>query len=750
MSENVEIIHEFSNEVRDLLEQLEPSILELEKVCNGELAQDSPEISEALNNIFRLFHSIKGSSGFLQLNNITETAHVAESLLDRLRSGTMDIVPGYIDLFCGACDFTHEALDYLDEHLDDEGMVNKAKGLIDTFTKILSGEALPPDAGLKEESAGGKIESEDQEEQPPQIDLDYEPDNLQNPKVVEFFVQEGNEQLLEIEQDLLSWIKTPDDKELMNRLFGHIHSFKGNCGFMGLADPERLSHSMETLLEAVINGLEVDRIEVADLLLTHISAFREVLDDVAQGEMGRIDKLDERLAPIEAFFGETSPEVVKTGKPQVRLGQILVEEGYVSPQELESALTSQKTKKPPPKKQDIRVNLDKLDNLISLIGELVIAENMLLNSPDLVGLELENFNRAGQHMDKLVNELQEMATSIRLIPVAGVFSRMNRLVHDLARKSKKKIDLIISGEATEVDKSVIENVIDPLTHLIRNAVDHGLEYPDERLAAGKPETGIIYLSASHEEGDVMVVIRDDGRGLNRENILSTARKRGLIEGDGSNLSDRHVNSLLFKPGFSTATKITEVSGRGVGMDVVSQNLKNIRGDVEIRSRAGKGTTVLLRIPLTMAIIDGMMIRVGSSLFIIPILSIRESFCPTADSITVTPDGNELVRIREHLFPVVRLHSAYDLTPDHYELDKGILVVVEAQGRNVCIFVDEIMGQQQTVIKGLSDYIAKSRSVKGMSGCTILGDGSVCLILDVQALVEMDKSEEHIYTKQESH
>jgi two-component system chemotaxis sensor kinase CheA len=744
MSENLEIIHEFSNEVRDLLEQLEPSILDLEKVCDGELLQDSPEVMEALNNIFRLFHSIKGSSGFLQLNHITETSHVAESLLDRIRSGSMQILPGYIDLLCGACDFTHEALDYLDEHLNDDGMADKAKGLIETFSKIMSGEALPPAAESPKEDVSETVEPvEEAQGASPQIDL-VEPDNLSNPKVVEFFLQEGNELIQDIEQELLSWIKAPDDKELLNRLFGHIHSFKGNCGFMNLADPERLSHSMETLLDEVINGLEVDRTEVADLLLTHISAFREMLDDVAQGGGGEIEKLDERITSITAFVSDGSDEEQKEGPdtPKRKLGEILVEEGYVSPAELETALTTQKTKKPLPKKQDIRVNLEKLDSLIELIGELVIAENMLINNPDLEGLELENFSRAGQHMNKLVNELQEMATAIRLIPVAGVFSRMNRLVHDLSRKSNKKIDLIISGESTEVDKSVIENVVDPLTHLIRNAVDHGLEFPDERVAAGKPETGIIFLNARHDEGDVMITIKDDGRGLNREKILATAKKRGLIEGDGSQLSERHVSGLLFKPGFSTADKITEVSGRGVGMDVVQQNLKNIRGDVKIKSRPGEGTTVSLSIPLTMAIIDGMMIRVGNSLFIIPILSIRESFCPAADSVTVTPDGNELVRIREHLFPVVRLHSAYDLIPDSDELDKGILVVVEAQGRNVCLFVDEIMGQQQTVIKGLSDYIAKSRNVKGVSGCTILGDGSVCLILDVLALVEMDKSEKY--------
>jgi two-component system chemotaxis sensor kinase CheA len=745
MSENVEIIQEFSSEVRDLLEQLEPSILDLEKVCNGEMAQDSQEITEALNNIFRLFHSIKGSSGFLQLNNITETSHVAENMLDRIRSGAMQILPSYIDLLCGACDFTHEALDYLDEHLDDEGMANKAKELIDTFTKILSGEAVPPAAASPKESkpvAETSAESRHEErEAVPQIDLE-EPDNLSNPKVVEFFIQEGTELLLEIEQELLRWIKNPDDMELLNSLFGHIHSFKGNCGFMNLADPERLSHSMETLLDEVINGLQIDRVEVGDLLLNHISAFKEMLDDVGQGGMGKIEKLEERIAPINAFLskGDAEEQEEDPDKPKRKLGEILVEEGYVSPEELETALKTQKNKLVLPKKQDIRVNLEKLDSLIELIGELVIAENMLINNPDLEGLELENFNRASQQMNKLVNELQEMATAIRLIPVAGVFSRMNRLVHDLSRKSNKKVDLIMSGESTEVDKSVIENVIDPLTHLIRNAVDHGLESPKERIAAGKPETGVIYLHARHEEGDVIITIKDDGYGLNREKIIATAKKRGLLEGDGSQLSDRQVHNLLFKPGFSTAEKITEVSGRGVGLDVVQQNLKNIRGRVELKSLAGEGTTVMLRIPLTLAIIDGMMIRVGNSLFIIPILSIRESFCPTADAVTITPDNHELVRIREHLFPVVRLHSVYGLTPDSDELDKGILVVVEAQGRNVCLFVDEIMGQQQTVIKGLSDYIAKSRNIKGVSGCTILGDGNVCLILDVQALVEMEKSE----------
>ncbi|MDX1776007.1 MAG: chemotaxis protein CheA, partial [Desulfobulbales bacterium] len=621
MSENVEIIHEFSTEVRDLLEHLEPSILELEKVCNKEAAQDSPEITEALNNIFRLFHSVKGSSGFLQLNNITETAHAAESLLDRLRSGSLDIVPGYIDLLCGACDFTHESLDYLDKYLDDEGMAEKAKVLIDNFQQILAGEAPPQlqaDEGVREGESNEKADAESL-----RIDLEEEPDNLSNPKVLHLFLQEANEQLQIIEEDLLSWIKTPDDKELLKKLFGNIHSFKGNCGFMNLADPEKLSHAMETVLEAVINGFKVDRTEVADLMLRHLTTFRIVLDDIADGGKGRIDGLEDQLATLKEFIPEEEESEEAADEPRAKLGEILLEEGIVSPDELQNALQIQKNKKPLAKKQDIRVNLEKLDTLITLIGELVIAENMVINNPDLTGLQLENFSRAAQQMNKLVNELQDMATSLRLIPVAGVFSRMNRLVHDLARKSKKKIDLQISGESTEMDKSVIENVVDPLTHLIRNAVDHGLESPQERAAAGKPEIGLIRLSASHEEGDVVILIQDDGRGLDRQKIIATAKKRGLLDDDGSQLTDQQVNNLLFRPGFSTAEKITEVSGRGVGMDVVRQNLKNIRGSVNLKSKQGEGTTVTMRIPLTLAIIDGMMVRIGKSLFIVPILSIRE-------------------------------------------------------------------------------------------------------------------------------
>jgi len=385
------------------------------------------------------------------------------------------------------------------------------------------------------------------------------------------------------------------------------------------------------------------------------------------------------------------------------------------------------------KKQDIRVDLDKLDNLINLIGELVIAENMLIHNPDLDGLELESFNKAAQQMGKLVRELQEMAMIIRMIPVSGLFRRMIRLVHDLSVKSGKKVDLQLSGEATEVDKTVIETITDPLVHILRNSMDHGLEPPAERLAAGKSETGTIKLNACHEEGEVWITLQDDGRGLNKEKILEKAIKNGLIEGDGSELSDRVVYNMIFQPGFSTAEKITDISGRGVGMDVVKQNLEKIKGKVDVNSTPGQGTTIKLRIPLTLAIIDGMLVRVGDAKCIVPILSIKEAFRPQPEALTITPNSEELVRVRENFFPVVRLHELLDVQPDDTKLEEGILIVLEYQDRSVCLLVDEIMGQQQTVIKGLSEYIG---NVRGCSGCTILGNGDVSLILDVGNLVEM--------------
>jgi two-component system chemotaxis sensor kinase CheA len=295
--------------------------------------------------------------------------------------------------------------------------------------------------------------------------------------------------------------------------------------------------------------------------------------------------------------------------------------------------------------------------------------------------------------------------------------------------------LKLVGEDTEVDKTVIEHIGDPLVHIVRNAIDHGLESPEARREAGKPETGTVTIEARHEGGEVWIIISDDGRGLSREKILDKARSRGLVHGNGNDLRDEEVFKLVFEPGFSTAEKVTDISGRGVGMDVVKKNIEKLNGRVGVRSRPGQGSDFTLHIPLTLAIIDGMLVRVGDTQYAIPLLSIRESFRPTLRQITRRPDGQETVRVREEILPVLRLHEIFGKQPDTEDLCEGILVIVEADGEPVCLFVDELTGQQQTVIKGLSSYMGR---VNGISGCTISGAGDVSLILDVGSLIRKAK------------
>ncbi len=757
-SDQIEIIQEFSQESRDMIEQLEPTIIELGQSTDN----------ETINAVFRLFHSMKGSAGFLEFNNITRVAHAAESLLDMVRSDQIDLLPEHVTLLCESCDFMKEALDCVDENFNDEELEEESKAMAEKFHVAMEGgpqadEEQPPAQPAAQETATEQETTAAQESSAQDTNSEEQPDDglvLEiTEEMVERFIQECEELIDNAEQGLLEWEKEPDSQDYVPMIFRSIHSFKGNCGFFGYSNLEKLSHQIENVLDIIKNGGKFAPGNPFDTLLHAVDALKEGMVSLRNNGKDTIEELDvhiealkllpaPRLGEVLVEKGVVDQDTVKQALDQQKkpLGDVLVEMGKASPEQVEQALTEQTSVKkdvPQPKKkpkakaakkQDIRVDLEKLDNLINLIGELVIAENMLIHNPDLDGLELESFNKAAQQMGKLVRELQEMAMIIRMIPVSGLFRRMIRLVHDLSVKSGKKVDLQLSGESTEVDKTVIETITDPLVHILRNSMDHGLESPEERIAAGKPETGIIRLNACHEEGEVWITLEDDGRGLNKDKILAKAIANGLVEGDGSELSDKEIYNLIFQPGFSTAEKITDISGRGVGMDVVKQNLESIKGKVDVDSVPGKGTTIKLRIPLTLAIIDGMLVRVGTAKCIVPILSIREAFRPQPDAITITPDSEELVRVRENFFPVVRLYELLSVTPEFSRIEDAILIVLEYQDRSICLMVDEILGQQQTVIKGLSEYIG---NVRGCSGCTILGNGDVSLILDVGNLVEMN-------------
>lgn len=759
----LEFFRIFVAESRELIEEVE-----LQLISTHEEAERTGVVNESgINGVFRLFHTMKGSAGSLGLNNIASLTHKAETLLDLIRSGKANFQSDHVDLLMSTLDLTRGFLDLVDQNNSDKGKEEERLDLEKRLNDSILVATSQAPAGTSPDSASGKINADIKiahgiRKRPSATTPGEKPVDVSSKPLVEQFIEEASDILDRSEKILLELEKNPNKPgNSMRELFRGMHSFKGNCGFLGLEALESLSHKAETVLEQLIDG-QIEPIP------EHLMTFLIVVDTLRQGignlatsgngsfegkdnvyglleqmsvSLTGFDKGPKRLGQILLEEGSVSPEQLVSAleKQQATIGEVLVDMGATDPGTIEKALEKQaeqaaKTpdKLPGIKRSDIRVDLLKLDKLVNLVGELVIAETMVTRNPDLHDLTLENFDRAVHHLRRVTSELQDVAMSVRMIPLSMTFQKLVRVVHDLSRKVKKKIKLTLLGEETEVDKTMTEQIADPLLHMVRNSVDHGLETTEERLKLGKSETGKITIEARYEGGEVWIIVSDDGRGLNREKILAKAIERGLTKGDPTHLTDEEVFNFIFEPGFSTSSSISEVSGRGVGMDVVKKNLEKLKGRVSIRSRLGYGTSIYLQIPLTLAIIDGMLVKVGDSQYTIPLLSIRESVRPTAKSITITPEGEEIVRIREDMIPIIRLHKLHNKEACYTELHEGILVIVEDQGRKAAIFVDEIIGQQQTVIKGLSNFISM---VQGISGCTILGDGAVSLILDIGGLIE---------------
>ena len=381
----------------------------------------------------------------------------------------------------------------------------------------------------------------------------------------------------------------------------------------------------------------------------------------------------------------------------------------------------------------IRVSIDKVDELINMVGELVITQSMLSQYGEAEKIDTAGIERLRDGLGQLernTRELQESVMRIRMLPISFAFQRFPRLVHDLSSKLEKNIQLKMSGEQTELDKTVMEKIGDPLVHLVRNSLDHGIEKPDVRREKGKPEQGTVHLNAFHQGGNIVIEIIDDGAGLNKEKIIEKAVGRGLLV-EGEAVSDEQVHDLIFQAGFSTADVVSDVSGRGVGMDVVRKNIRSLGGTVEVISKVDVGSTFTIRLPLTLAILDGQLVKVGTETYIIPLISIIESLQVKMDKVNTVSGKGEVYRLRDEYIPVVRLYHVFDVEPDNRELTTGLLVVVEAEGEKVALFVDDLYGQQQVVIKSLETNFKK---VDGVSGATILGDGTVALILDVKGLM----------------
>ncbi|MEQ1569221.1 MAG: chemotaxis protein CheA [Myxococcota bacterium] len=542
-------------------------------------------------------------------------------------------------------------------------------------------------------------------ESDPTPSVDEPPVEGLSPDLVATFVTEARELLSACETGLLEL--DAGSAGAIHALFRALHSFKGNCGFLGFDDMERLAHRAESLLVELKEGRRKLDPPASAALFAAFDALSAGVDSAADG--GHVPRL---AVLVAAFDGAPVPEAPTDEVAAAPIGAD--EEAVRSRQE-----------------STLRVDVGKVDQLLDLVGELIIASTAIRHVP-AGATEEESLARASGQLDRVVRSLQDVAMSLRMVPVRPTFQRMVRVVRDVSQRLGKPVELHLSGDETEIDKTVAELVTDPLVHLVRNAIDHGLETPEQRVAAGKPRTGHVRLSGSHVGGEVWIRVEDDGKGLDRAKIVARAVERGIVTADAAErLTDAEVFAFIFEPGFSTAAAVTDVSGRGVGMDVVRRNLEMVKGRVDVKSVPGQGATFTLRIPLTLAIIEGMLVRVGTATFTVPLLCIRESVVIRPQDVTVLTTWQEMVRIRGELLPVVRLHRLYDLPADHQELHHGILVVVEDGGQPLCLFVDELIGQRQTVIKALSGFVG---TIRGVAGCTVLGDGRISLILDVPSLV----------------
>lgn len=750
-----ELIDGFVAEMFDLLDEIEPQLIEL--IGSGDTSSVDTDM---LNAVFRLFHSMKGSAGFLGLSTVSRVTHEAETLLDRFRKGVATLSVGHVEVLCLAIDFLRVLLETISQTGADAGHESESESIVVRLTDLIHQIDRGDSTDLVEIET---VPTADPPASPEAEVLDLGASDDALPEVIitdsmrQSYMQEAEEFLDQAEESLLALenLKGEEASEKLTDAFRALHSLKGNSGFMGFVDIEKLSHCIESALDGMRQGtVDADSQNVGSLL-TMVDVLREAANDVAAGGNGAIPKRKLFVEILEdTVIGKTVEKFVTPAPAKVPVADVVAEVSPTPPSEVTTTAAASTAPAAQPSgggktvadlakpsagapkavrsRQDIRVDIEKLDSLINLVGELVIAEAMVTRHPHVADAEIENLDKSVHLLRRVSRDLQDVAMSARMIPLAGTFRKMIRLVHDLSTKSGKSIELKLVGEDTEVDKTVIEQIADPLVHIVRNSADHGVESKDERSASGKPAEATITIEGRHEGSEVWILISDDGRGLNREKILSKAIKNGLVTESVDDWDDDRVFRLIFEPGFSTADQVTDISGRGVGMDVVKRNIEKLKGKVDVRSAEGKGTTIILRIPLTLAIIDGMLVRVGSARYTIPMLAIRESVRPEANWITVTPDGQETVRIRDDFFPVLRLHQRFRKTPDSDQIADGILILVESDRQVIALLVDEIVGQQETVIKGLSEFLGDS---EGVSGCTILGDGEVSLILDTAGLVE---------------
>ena len=570
-------------------------------------------------------------------------------------------------------------------------------------------------------------------EAPAEIPLVIRPDL--DRALVREFINESYEHLENIERGALVLEEKPDDRDTLDTIFRAFHTFKGGAGLLGFTPINQLAHELESLLDMVRQKKLPATSEVIEMVLTGGDMLKQFIIEtglqiggqkpfapctIPTGELkGRIRELMETAVSAEGGARTAGEEAGAVAEPPPEGQSEAAHPAATAPGTVGAGAL-------------VRVDLQKLDTLLDQVGELVIAQSQIALDPTVRDIHSPQLSRAMTQLARITKELHRSTLGMRMAPIRPVFQKMSRQVRDVAARVGKRIDLMVQGEDTELDRNLVEGIHDPLIHMIRNSVDHGIEKPDARIARGKSTTGKISLRAFHQGGNVMIVVQDDGAGLNKERIHAKAVERGLVAA-GTDLTDREIFQFIFEPGFSTADKVTDISGRGVGMDVVRYNIEKLRGSISVESVLGHGATFTISLPLTLAIIEGLIVHVGARQFVLPTLSVRESFRPVPGMISTLHERGEVINVRGQLIPLLRLYEYLNIRPAATDPLQALAVVLEA-GRDVrCMMVDGLLGKQEVVIKNLGEVF---RQNPFLAGAAILGDGRIGLILDVNALVQL--------------
>jgi len=565
------------------------------------------------------------------------------------------------------------------------------------------------------------------------------------------FITESAEHLATIESQLLILEKDNSATETLNAIFRGFHTIKGLAGFLEFAEIRSLTHEIETLLDLARTSQLAVTPSLVDVVFESTDVVREELAAIADKLAGITPpptRVNEALLDrVRKAALATTPNLEPPSAPAVCLEAASPEKP--SPSTAVPALSavpavpSVAAGEPPRPLEDensdrrrrvvdsssIRIDTTKLDQLMDMVGEMVIAQTLIQHSSALESVKDTTLQRNLSQLTRITTDVQRITTSMRMVPIGLQFNKTARVVRDLSRRAGKQIVFESSGEDTELDKTIAEQLSDPLLHMVRNSIDHGIETPEQRIALGKNPTARISASAYHQSGQIVVTVTDDGRGLDREKILAKARLNGLIA-PGVQLADNEIFLLIFEAGFSTADKVTDISGRGVGMDVVRRHVQKLRGRIDIQSKAGEGTTFFIKLPLTLAIIEGLVVMVGQQRYVVPIFSVTEMFRPTPEMLSTIQGAAEVALVRGRLLPIIRLHRRFGIEPRTVNLTEGTLIVAESETRSFCLFVDELIGKQEVVIKSLG---RRFKDVAEVAGCAILGDGRVGLILDIDGI-----------------